>query len=204
MLINKSYFGVTAACAAIVSIASGCNSPAGMAVQLVGKAVDSVEAKQLGDEFIGRSPSAADAKLGKPNDVFAQVGGSRSWRVYPGGTMDVMGNQRYVVEVSRNSVVGVSKVKIDPTGIDMARKYMFDQKVNGKSPKECEAALDMGPPLVTARSELTGTMAQIYDARMVKEIGSPKYCRLKFDASGRCCEVDLVDVAASSGTEPPA
>lgn len=204
MLINKTCFGVAVACVAIVSITSGCNSPAGMAVQLVGKAVDSVDAKQLGDELIGHSPSAADAKLGQPNDVFAQVGGSRKWRVYPGGTMDVVGNQRYVVEVNRNSIVGVVKAKIDPSGIDLARKYMYDQKVHGKSPKECEAALDMGPPLMTARSEISGNMAQIYDARMVKEIGSPKYCRLKFDATGRCSEVALIDVSASAGEDPPA
>ncbi|MBI5762836.1 MAG: hypothetical protein HZA51_04840 [Planctomycetes bacterium] len=171
---------------------------------MVGKAVDAVEAKKLDDELIGRSPAAADAKFGQPNDVFAQVGGPRKWRVYPGGMMDVMGNQRYVLEVNRNSIAGVATVKLDASGIDLARKYMFDQKVSGKTPKECEAALDLGPPRLTARSEISGNMAQIFDARMGKEIGSPKYCRLKFDASGRYIEIALIDVEASAGDKPPA
>jgi hypothetical protein len=187
-----------------MSLAVGCNSPTGMAVQLVGKAVDSVETQKLGDELIGQPPTAADAKFGQPNDVFAEVGGSRKWRIYPAGTMDVIGNQRYVAEVKRDLISGISKVKLDPSGMDLARKYMFDQKVEGKSPKECEAALDLGPPLLTARSETTGHLAQLYDARIIKEIGSPKYCRLKFDANHRCIEVHLVDVAASDGNEPPA
>jgi len=193
-----------AVCAAAILVSTGCNSPTGMAVQLVGKAVDSIEAKKMGDELIGQPPSAADAKLGQPNDVFALAGGSRKWRVYPGGTMDVLGNQRYVVEVNHNAIAGISKVKLDSSGIDLARKLLFDQKVEGKSPKECEAALDLGPPLLTVRSEMTGMMAQLYDARMVKGIGGPKYCRLKFDANERCNEVQLVDVAASAGSEPPA
>ncbi|HKQ50321.1 MAG TPA: hypothetical protein VJZ71_19770 [Phycisphaerae bacterium] len=191
-------------CAGLVALAAGCNSPAGMAVQLVGKAVDSVETQKYGDELEGQPPSAADAKFGQPNDVFAEVGGSRKWRVYPGGATDVLGNERYVVEISRERIVGVTKEKLDSSGIDLARKLLLDQKAEGKSPQECEAALGLGRPLLTVRSETTNTLAQLYDARMIEGIGSPKYCRLKFDPQERCNEVDLVDVAASAGSAPPA
>jgi hypothetical protein len=61
----------------------------------------------------------------------------------------------------------------------------------------------MGPPLLTAKSETTGTTVRLYDARTVK-IGSPKYCRLRFDANQRCEEVSIVDVSASEGEKPPA
>ena len=195
--------GLTAMCAAVMVIATGCHSPVGMAVQVVGKAVDDVETKKIGDELIGKQPSAADAKFGQPVNVLAQVGGTQKWRVYPGGSLDVIGNQRYVVQVSNGRISGISKVKIDGTGIELARKMLYDQKVTGKSPKECEAALNMGPPLLTVRSETTGMMNQLYDARMIQGLGSPKYCRLHFDPNQHCDEVQLVDVNASSGAAPP-
>lgn len=197
-------YNYAAMCAVAILAAAGCNSPAGMAVQMVGKAVDTVETKELGDALIGQPPSAADAKFGQPNDVFTQVGGSRKWRVYPGGATDVLGNERYVVEVSRDRIVGVMKAKIDPSGVDLARKLMLDQKAEGKSPQECETALGLGRPLLTVRSDTSGRMGQLYNASLVEGIGSPKYCRLRFDANERCNEVDLVDVAASSGDNPPA
>ena len=71
-------------------------------------------------------------------------------------------------------------------------------------PAECEQALKMGRPLLTARSETTGATVQLYDARMIKGIGSPKYCRLRFDANQRCNEVQIIDVSASAGEKPPA
>lgn len=191
------------ACGAILMAATGCHSPAGMAVQLVGKAVDSVEAQKLGDELIGQPAAAANDKLGQPLDVLKEVDGSMKWYVYP-VQFDVMDNQRYVVEVSEGRIVGIFKAKRDATGIDLARRMLLDQKVEGKSPEECEAALEMGRPLLTVRSETTGEMNQLYDARTIKGIGSPKYCRLRFDASRRCAEVHIIDINASAGEAPPA
>ena len=190
-----------AAGVAAIAVFSGCNSPAGMAVQVVGKAVDSVEAQQLGEELIGRPVAAATAKLGQPIDTWREVRGSRAWWTYP-VAMDVLSNQRYVVQVSRERITSVSKVKLDGSGIEMARKLALDQKVNGKSPQECEAALGMGAPLVTARSDVTGKFCQLYDAKVIKEVGSPQYCRVHFDANQRCDEVAIVDVSASTSADP--
>src|SRR5712671_5131788 len=117
----------------LLSMAVGCNSPAGMAVQLVGKAVDAAETQKLGDELTGKGPAAADEKLGQPSDTWRQVGGSSEWRVYP-ASMDPLGNQRVVVLMNGRRIVAVSKVKIDGSGIELARKLMYDQKVQGKSP----------------------------------------------------------------------
>jgi hypothetical protein len=183
-------------------VATGCHSPVGLAMHVVGKVVDDVDADRLGNELIGKPPAAADAKLGKPVNVLAQVNGPLRWRVYS-VPLDVMDNQRYVVQISNGAIAGVSKVKIDGTGIELARKLLFEQKVQGKSPMECEAALKLGPPVMTVRSETTGCLNQLYDARFVEGIGSPKYCRLRFDAHQKCDEVQLVDVSASSGSSPP-
>ena len=183
-------------------LSTGCSSPAGMAVHLVGQAVDDVKANEYNKELAGQPPSAADAKFGGPIDVWNEVDGPRSWRIYP-VSMDVLGNQRYVVVVKGNRIRGVTKVTIDASGIDLARKMMLDQKVQGKTPSEAQAALDMGPPIVTARSTNTGQMAQLYNAQMIQGIGSKQYARLLYDSSGRCTEVKLVDVSASAGDAPP-
>ncbi len=203
MTTNLARIVWVAACAAAIVATSGCSSPAGLAVQMVGQAVDSVETEKLGKELLGQPVSAADAKLGQPADVFAEVDGPRKWRVYP-VSLDVMNNQRYVVELADDRIAGIFKAKRDPTGIDVARKMLLDQKVEGKSPSECETALEMGSPLLTVRSETTGMMNQLYDARLIKGMGSPKYCRLRFDENQRCNEVAIIDVGASAGDEPPA
>lgn len=179
----------------------GCASPAGIAVQLVGKAVDDVDTKQLGDSLVGKAPRAADEKLGQTLDVWQQVGGPREWRVYP-VSMDVLGNQRYIVQIGDNRIVAVTKVKIDSSGIELARKLLYDEKVKGKTPQECQAALNFGPPIVTARNEKTGLIAQLYDAQMVPGVGSRQYCRLRFDANQRCNESALMDVSASTKSDP--
>jgi hypothetical protein len=187
---------------AMLIVAVGCNSPAGMAVQLVGKAVDTVDTDKLGKELKGKRASAADAKFGGTIDVYKKVGSLESWRVYP-VPMDVLGNMRYVVQMSgMGTIVGVTKVKIDGSGIELAQKLMLDQKVQGKTPSECQKALGMGAPLLTVRSETTGLMTQLYDASLIKGIGSHKYARLRFDASNRCTEVSMVDVSASTEKNP--
>lgn len=198
---NRLYF-LAASIVAWLSVSTGCNSPAGMAIQLVGKAVDSAETKKLGDDLIGKGPSAADEKLGQPIDTWRQVNGPGVWRVYPGGSLDVLDNQRNVVQLSNGRIVAVTKVKIDGSGIQLARKMLYDQKVTGKTPAECETALNLGRPLVTARSETSGLLAQLYDAKMIEGVGSPQYCRLRFGADQRCNEVALMDVSASTKDDP--
>lgn len=201
MMMKVKQMLLAAFCGMLLSVTAGCNSPAGMAVQLVGKAVDDYDTKKMGEDWIGKPASAANAKLGQPLDTWRQVGGSREWRVYP-VSMDVLGNQRIMVQLTNGRIAAITKVKIDATGVDLARKMMYDQKVAGKSPRECEVALNVGPPVLTARSETTGLMAQLYDAKMIPGIGSPQYCRLKFDANQRCNEAALMDVSASTKDNP--
>lgn len=181
--------------------AAGCNSPAGIAVQLVGKAIDDVEAKSLGNELIGQPSAAADARLGTPMDTWREVRGQRTFRVY-GVSTDVLGIQRMVVLVNRGRISSVTKAAVDSSGIDLARKMMYAQQVTGKSPAECEAALKLGPPLVTAISDKTGVMAQLYDAETIPGLTGPHYCRLRFDSSQRCTDAALIAVSASTAKDP--
>src|SRR5262249_7294649 len=160
--------------------------------------VDKEEAATVGNELIGRPASAADAKLGPPEDILNEVGGPRQWRVYP-APMNALGNQRYVVKVSGGRITAVSKEEIDASGMELAKKYYYDEKAKGKTPAEVQQALGMGPPVVTVRSEKTGRVAQFFNALTLTGMGSPKLCRVRYDASGRCDAVDMVEIGGSAG-----
>ncbi len=201
MATNMRIHFLGAACGLAMLVSVGCTTAVSTGMKVVGKVVDDSQAKQLGEELLGKDAAAVDAKLGQPLDVWRDTRGPREWRVYP-VPMNVMGNERYVAQLNNGKVAGIAKVALDKSGVDLARKLMLDQKVDGKTPAECQTALDMGPPLVTARSEKTGIMAQLYNAKMIQGVGSPQYCRLLFDAGGHCTECSLVDVGGSVGQVP--
>ncbi len=182
----------------------GCN-PVGTAVKfgvhLVGREVDDEETKKLGRELIGRRISAADEKFGRRKDTLRDVNSDREWVTYP-TKLDVLGKKSYVVEVANNRIVALSKTESEGSELDIPRKLILEGKVKGKLPRECEAALGMGPPLLTVRSERFGVISQIYDARISEELGGQKYCILRFDRTRQCRMVKLVEVTASTKKSP--
>ncbi len=189
------------ACAiAVLGVVCGCSpvSVATDALKVVGKAVDDDETSKLGTSLVGQPASAADAKLGPPQDILRDLNDLRTWRVYP-APMDPLGNQRYVVKVVGGQITAVSKEEIDASGEQLAKKFLYYEKAIGKTPSEVEGALGMGPPVATVRSEMTGQVIQFYNAPSLTGMGSPKLCRVKYDASGHCSKVDMVEVGASSG-----
>ena len=178
----------------------GCN-PVSTAVKLgmhvVGKEVDDVETDKLGRQLIGQRPADADALLGERLDVLRDVHSAREWLVYP-VKLDLLGQKRYVVEVAQNQIVGLKMVERNSGKVDIPLKLYYEAKAKGKRPADCEAALGLGPPMLTVRSQMTGQLGQVYDARMVKELPTPHYCVLKYDTNQLCAQVDLVEVAAST------
>jgi len=188
-------------------VAAGCGSAAKTTPQFVGQVVDNTQATKLNDELSGKDAAAADAKLGQVLDVYRETNGSREWRIYPvwvyASSMQAQSNQRYVVELAGGRIVGVMMVSLDQTGDILAHNLMIDQKVIGKSRQECEAALGMGAPLVTARDEKTGFIMQLYRAKTFQGASRPQYCRLSFDLTGRCNGCKLVSVDALAGAAPP-
>jgi len=181
--------------------ASGCSTAVSMGVKMVGQAVDDEEATKMGNALIGQPVSAANAKLGQAEDVLREIGGPREWRIYP-APMNVLGNQRYVVQVQGGIINAVSKEEVDASGKAMAEKLYYDVKAKGKTPQEAEAALGLGPPTVAAVSRMTGQMIEFYEVPSLTgmSMSGPKLCRLKFDSTRHCTSVDVVDVGASSGS----
>jgi hypothetical protein len=191
-------------CLLILFVMAGCSSnPATSAISLgakvVGKVVEDEETRKLAGELVGASATAADEKLGERSDTLQDVKQSRQWQIYP-VQYDVLGKLRYVVETSNNKILAVGMVEKGGGELDMPRKLYYEHKIKGKTMRECEELLGMGPPLLTVRSLNTGQHAQLYDARLDKELTRAQYCVLQFGADRRCSEVNLVEVSASSSS----
>lgn len=171
-------------------------------MHLAGEAVNDVDASEKAKQYVGAPVSAADAKLGAPIDVLSDTHSKRTWRTYS-VPMDPLNSSRYVVEVAGGKIVAVSKVQrySDPA-VYAATLAVLSPKVKGNSPAVCEANLGMGPPLLTVRSQNTGQLIQLYDARMVKELESPHYCVLRFSPAKVCEQIDLVKAYSAAGGDP--
>jgi len=184
--------------------AAGCNpisTGAKLGARLAGDLIEDGDVKQRGDALVGRPVSAADEMFGKPVDVFQDVRSDRRWRTYP-VKLDVLGKQRYVVEVFAGKIVSVSKAEKSGRKLDIPRALILKEKVKGKPPQECEAKLELGRPLLAARSETTGRLVQLYDAGMMTDLGTPHYCVVRFDANDRCDDLEFVAVGASTKKRP--
>ena len=190
----------------LLASAAGCNpitTGAKYGARLVGDVIEDGDVKQRGAALVGRPVSAADEMGGKPIDVFKDVQSDRRWRTYP-VKLDVLGQQRYVVEVLAGKVVSVSKAAKSSRKVDIPRALILKEKVKGKSPQECEAKLELGRPLLAARSENTKRLVQLYDAGMMTDLGTPHYCIARFDEKDRCNELEFVAVGASTKKDPVA
>jgi hypothetical protein len=184
--------------------ASGCTTAISTGVKLVGSAVDHEDVKKHQQNLIGKDASAADAEFGEPMNAYRDVNSDHEYIVYP-AKLDVMNSYRYVVEVADGKIIVLSKVKkyADPK-TDLIKGAIYESKCEGKSPEECEKALELGKPLLSVRNIKSNNLVQLYDADLIEVDGvtKPHYCVLKFDASDRCEDVDVVEAAASTEKEP--
>ena len=188
--------------AALGAAAGGCISAVSLGVKLVGKTVDTVDVREREKKLLGAKPSAADEMLGERLDTLRDVNSDRAWVVYP-VELDVMGKDRYVVEVANDKIVALTRAEKDSDPVrDIPRALLMEDKVKGKPPTECAAELDIGEPLLTVRSDATGLLSQIYDARHFKKLGSPDYCILRFDEQELCKDVEFLGIGASTEKEP--
>ena len=179
---------------------TGCNpvsTGVKIGVKIVGKVVNDAEADKLANELVGRGPSAADQKLGKPDDVWHDMYSSRQWRSYP-VKLDLLNQKRTVVEVINGRITEVQLIERYGEDADIPLELLYLAKAKGKSPRECQKALGLGPPLLTVRSEKTNQLLQIYDARLIKELPTPHDCFVRFDEHDKCNKVDMVEVDAVS------
>ncbi len=181
----------------------GCFAAASVGISLVGRVVDDADVKDHADELLGKDISAADERFGERIDVNREVNGPRAWYIYPVKHLNFLGKDRYVVEVQGNKIIAITRAeKTSDPKTDIPRALIIASSVEGKTPTECEAELDLGKPLLTARSDKTGLLSQTYDARLIEELGRPRYCVLRFDANEKCTKVEFLGVGASTKEKP--
>ena len=184
--------------AAIGAASSGCTTAVSVGMKLVGKAVDSVDVKEHSEALLGEKAAAADERFGERIDTLREVDGDRSWQIYP-AKVDPLQKDRYVVEVANDKIVAFSRVEENPDPkLDIPRALLMESKVKGKPPAECEKELELGKPLLTVRSDQTNRLRQLYDARLIKEFGSPHYCILRFDDKELCEDLEFIGIGAST------
>lgn len=189
---------------AVWSAGAGCSaSPMGFATSIVGDVVNDQDVAEKAKAYIGEPVSVADEKLGGVIDTYRDINSPRQWRVYP-VAIDPLGMSRYVIEVMNGRIVAVTKSKKfgDPA-IGIAQQTIAFEKVRGQSPSECAQSLGESP-LLTARSESTGQLVQLYDASLIdiEGVSKPDYYVLRFDNTPACTSLNVVVVSASSKSRP--
>lgn len=194
---------VIALLTAVCLVQAGCFAAASVGISLVGRVVDDADVKDHAKVLIGKDISAADERFGERIDVNREVNGSRAWYIYPVTHLNFFGKDRYVVEVEGNKIVAITRAeKTSDPKTDIPRALIIAASVDGKSPAACEEELDLGKPLLTARSDSTGLLSQTYDARIIEELGRPRYCVLRFDENEKCNKVEFLGVGASTKENP--
>jgi hypothetical protein len=176
----------------------GCTStPVSLAISLAGDAVNDADVQQKSQQLMGVSTQQCDAVLGQPFDIFDSQQPQRQWRTYRVKD-DVLNNYRYIVEFDNGTVIAVSKAqKISDAVLDAATYAYFKEKCMGQTPAACEQIIGR-PPALTVKSELTGQVVQLYDARLVKQVQKPFYGVLRFGPDGTCSQIGLATIAAST------
>ncbi len=175
----------------------GC-SPVMLGVELIGKVVDHEEAEQWSQELVGQPLAAADSKFGTRVDTYKDTQSDRRWVIY-NDRLGPINLHKIVVAVHQGRIVAVTKIsKFGSPEIAIPEAMLYSSKAKGKSPAECEADLNLGAPLITARNERTGRLRQVYKAGLIniKGITSPHYCILEFGPDDRCNRVDVVSEEA--------
>ena len=190
------------ASAFVLCFACGCSpmSAAKWGMRLVGDAVDAADVQERQESLLGQSAQTSDAMFGERTDTWSDTNSGRQWLVYP-VDFDPLKTHRYVVAVDDGRIVALRKVQENASlKTDIPMALILKHKLEGKTPRECEGSLDYGRPLLTARSNTTGRLAQLYDAQLIKIDGitKPHLCLLRFDEADRCESVALITVNASS------
>ncbi len=190
--------------ATLAAAGSGCTAAVSIGVKLIGSAVDDADVKKHSAKLIGAELAAADEVFGERLDTLRDVNSTRAWVIYPVKDYNILGKDRYVVEVFDDRIVAFTRAEknSDPK-TDIPRALLVANKVKGKPPAECEIQLeDVGPLLLTVRRDSTGTLNQLYDGRLIKEFGKPHYCILRFDENELCSEVEFIGIGASTKKTP--
>ncbi|MCP4251256.1 MAG: hypothetical protein GY778_29825, partial [bacterium] len=154
-------------------------------------------------KLIGHPPGAADEMFGERTDTFIYLSDENRQVLWYAADLDLLSVDRYLVEVSDEAIVALTKTKENIDGAeDVIRSLGLRSKLIGKTPSECQKNEDIGQPVERFRSQKTSDRVFVYDVRNFTNLRGARYCLLRFDGSDTCSEVKLVGVSASTKEEP--
>ncbi|HVP10803.1 MAG TPA: hypothetical protein VMV94_06385 [Phycisphaerae bacterium] len=186
---------------ALVLAAAGCSpyaTIANLGIKVVGDAVDDADVADRGNKLIGRPVAAADAEFGRRQRTMMEIPGRREMITYP-VKGDLLAKYRWVVEAEHGRIVALAKMQNDPDGgKDIVKKMVLKEMVLGKTPQEVGTKEQFRKPILTLRDRDTGNMLRVYDVSSIVDFMGARDCVLEFDASGRCQDIWLVGVPAST------
>jgi hypothetical protein len=191
--------------AGLLALAStGCRAhPVSLATMLVGDAINDADVKDRRDTLMGKPEKAADDMFGPREETLVDVDRAGVSMIFYPVKNDIFRSSRYVVEVENGLIVVFTKTKQNIDGVeDLIHDATLEKKLVGKTPAECSAAGDLGPPLRQLRCREKGRMLRVYDVRHWSDFAGARYCVLRFDRGDRCESVALIGVSASTRTDP--
>ena len=201
----KASRGVGAMVLLVLGCAScGCRAhPASLGLMLVGDVVADADLGDREAELMGKPPSAADEMFGERTDTFIYLSDESRQVLWYAADADLLSVDRYLVEVSDEEIVALTKTKENIDGAeDVIRALGLRSKLIGKPPAECQQEGDLGQPVEKYRSENKNDRVFVYDVRNFTNLRGARYCLLRFDSSDKCCDVKLVGVSASTKEAP--
>ena len=198
-------FGIASLSAGLMLAATGtgCRAlPSSYALMVVGDVVSDVDVKDRQEDLVGKTATAADDMFGQRLATLVDPRRDRRLIVYP-VKGDLLGQQRFVVELVEDRIVALSKAAENIDGAeDMIKAAALRDKLLERTPSECRSAGDFGRPALVLRDQNTWNLVHVYDVRNVTNLRGARYCVLKFDTDNRCQDVKLVGVAASTKDDP--
>jgi hypothetical protein len=181
----------------------GCITTAAvLTAKVIGDSINDDQTKKQRSELIGEKLEAADRRFGERLETLIDTTEeSRKVLVY-NVKEDTSGNARYVVEAYKGNIVAFSKKMRHESTVDgVIKRAELGKKVIGKSPAECERAMDFGKPAFILRCPEKKQLVRIYDipGSQSKKLSGATFCVLRFDSGDRCREINLIGAETSSG-----
>ena len=186
------------------SMGWGCRAhPASLGLMLVGDVVADADLGSREAELMGKPPSAADEAFGERTDTFTYLSDERRQVLWYAVDPDFLSVDRYLVEVSSEEIVALTRTKENIDGAeDVIRSLDLQARLIGKTQAECEQEGRLGQPVESFRCEKSSDRVLVYDVRNFTNLRGARYGLLRFDGSGKCSDIKLVGVSASTKKEP--
>ena len=204
--VAKTRTGMTLLWAGFLAVGvllGGCRAhPITLGTMIVGDMINDADVKKRAAILMNQPVAAADEMFGARLETLEDTAAPRQLVLYP-VKMDILKSRHYAVEVVNNTITAVSRMKRNIDGSEnVLKKIQLEDKVKGKTPRQCEEAAQFQSPVLIARSKEKGEMVHVYDVRNWTNTRGARYCVLRFDEEYRCASIQMIGVSASTREDP--